>query len=133
MDHFDFVTGHLVERGFQVLRYDFYDRGLSQSAAEYETDGFKHDLAFTKEVYVDQITSLLESLGLGDKRFTWVGHSTGGAVGLALAAIAPGKIAGIVLMSSAGLPVTKPLAARVADVPIVGDWLTRRLGHRTYR
>uniref|UniRef100_A0A7S1UAI1 AB hydrolase-1 domain-containing protein n=1 Tax=Phaeomonas parva TaxID=124430 RepID=A0A7S1UAI1_9STRA len=130
---FDFVAHAAVDAGFQVLRYDFYDRGWSASGDEFASDGFAHDLAFGTDVYVSQVEDLMRSLELQGKPFVWVGHSTGCAVGLAYCAAQADKVKGMVLMGAAGLPVTKPFTARVADLPVIGNFLTRRLGYQTFR
>lgn len=130
---FNDMAAALVQQGKRVLRYDFYDRGYS------ETDPTRypvvkvgtHPLAFTLDLHVKQMRQVLQALELDQTDFVHVGHSTGGVVGMAYAAEYPQHIKGLVLVDSVCLPPTKPLAARLADLPVVGDLLVRFMGVNT--
>lgn len=66
----------LVEEGFQVLRYDLFGRGYSdRPKAQYSVD-----------LYVRQLSELLEALALSGKKINLVGFSLGAAIGAAFAA-----------------------------------------------
>jgi pimeloyl-ACP methyl ester carboxylesterase len=124
-----------IKAGFRVVRYDLYDRGWS------ETDPVKypirrigeHPLAFTTDMHVEQMREVLTALKLEHTPFVHVGHSTGGGVGLAYAVAHPEYVRGLVLAAAVVLPVAKPLAARLANMPILGPLVVRALGLAAYK
>jgi pimeloyl-ACP methyl ester carboxylesterase len=120
------ATALVQQQGYRVLRYDFYDRGYS------ETDPTRypirqtgvHPLDFSLEMYVEQMRDVLEQLDLAETDFVHVGHSTGGVVGMKYASLYPNRVKGLVLVDTICLQLPqKPLAARLADLPFLGDWI----------
>lgn len=67
---------------------------------------------------VDRIDALQDAVVLG-------GHSMGGALAIAAAAARPERVRGLVLVSPAGLPLTKPMRASARD-------LCRQAASRSY-
>lgn len=57
------------------------------------------------------ITHLREAYGL--ERFTWVGHSFGGRVGMRIAAAHPSVLRHLVLVASAGIPRTRTMLQKL--------------------
>lgn len=70
------VADDLVEQGYRVLRYDFYDRGYSETDPKrYPIPSIGvHSLDFTLDIYVDQMKEVLHKLGLDNTKFIHVGH-----------------------------------------------------------
>lgn len=134
---FDEITTDLLQRGdaAQVLRYDFYDRGYSESnKTKYpiDTPGV-HPLDFTLDLHIQQLRDVLIQLKLTDHRnILLCGHSTGGVTAFGYASKYPANIGGLILMDSVSLPISQPLIARVADLPILGNFLVRRFGAKGF-
>ena len=129
---FDRIAADLVKQGCRVLRYEFYDRGYSESDPEkYPVTAVSHTLRFTLDVYVEQCREVLEGLGLADKDMVHCGHSCGGVTGIGYAARYPEHVKGLCLVDAVCLPALKPLAARIADLPVLGNLVVRALGRRT--
>lgn len=115
------VAPELVAAGFRVAAPDL--RGFGRSVG----DG-GHD----PETLADELAQLISALGV--RRAVVVGHDFGGAVGLATAFRHPGRVSGLVLVSSPyreidlrrgwlvpvmNLPVLPQVAFRVAPRPLV--------------
>lgn len=99
----------LLSEGFRVLRYDFLDHGWSQAREPYPV--------IDKEVLVAQASELLDHvLAPGEPVDLWVGHSTGGLVGMvmALETAARHPLLALALLAPAAW-VKKPLTARLFD------------------
>lgn len=125
------IAESLVETGrYQVLRYDFYDRGYSESdPAKYPIEYIgSHPLDFTMEVYAEQMRDVLTGLGLDKKPLVQCGHSMGALTGIAYASIYPEQMEGMVLMDAVCLPAVKPLIAKIAELPVLGTFLAQRFG-----
>jgi pimeloyl-ACP methyl ester carboxylesterase len=146
----DRMAKDLIAEGYRVLRYDLYDRGYS------ETDPQKypirrlglHPLKFTLDVYIQQLQDVLKHVIEEEEedednnndattttptKFIHVGHSLGGLVGIAYAARHPDQVVGLALMDAVCLPVTKPLMAKISNLPVVGDFLAERFGASTFQ
>ena len=132
----DRVANDLLTNGYQVLRYDMYDRGYSESDPNrYPIHRMGvHPLKFTADVYIQQFEDVLNSAVFNTQdssskekekkdndNFFHVGHSLGGFVGIAYAAKYPEQVNGLVLIDAACLPVKKPLIAKISNWPI---WVT---------
>jgi pimeloyl-ACP methyl ester carboxylesterase len=130
---FDAAAKALVEKGYRVLRYDFYDRGYSETDSKYDIPSIGvHSLDFTLDVYVEQLRQVLEALGLDKTKLIHVGHSLGGATGIGYASKHPEQVNGLVLMSAVCLEVSKPFTAKLADTPILGNLLVKMVGLKTF-
>lgn len=126
---FDKIAADLVEMGMLVLRFDFYDRGYSETDPErYPVSSVSHPLDFTLDLYTKQVRDVVTKLGLEDKDYVFCGHSTGGVAGIDYAFKYSENLKGLVLVSSVCLPASKPLTARVADLPIVGSLIVKYFG-----
>ena len=126
----DNIAENLLSLGFRVLRYDLYDRGYSETDQEkypIETIGV-HPLDFTVDVYVQQMRDVLTQLGLTDTPFVHCGHSLGGLISVCYSATYPEQVKGMVLVAAVCLPAQKPLTARVADLPIIGNLIAQKFG-----
>ena len=129
----------------QILRYDLYDRGYSETdPIKYPISRFgqQHPLKFTKELYVQQLNDVLHGLNLQDKPMIHVGHSLGGLIGISYCASkkaddnnddAPSSnnIRGLVLIDAVCLPASKPITAKLINLPIIGNVLVRLFGAKT--
>lgn len=134
LGRFDAIADDLVAIGYRVLRYDLYDRGYSETFPEQypiQQVGV-HPLKFTMELHVEQLRDILTLLGLENVPLVHCGHSMGGLVGVAYTANYPQHIQGLVLMDAVCLPVKKPLIARIADLPILGNVLAAKFGVQTF-
>lgn len=131
---FDEISKDLVSKGFRTLRYDFYDRGYSQTDPErYPVKEIGvHPLDFTLDVYVQQMRDVLVKLGLTETDFVHCGHSCGGVMGIGYGAAYPDRVKGLVLIDAVCLPTAKPVAARIADAPIIGNWIVRNMGANAF-
>jgi len=129
MGIYDQIARDLVAKGLRVLRFDFYDRGYSETDHErYPVSGVSHALDFTLEVYVQQVRDVITGLGLEKQDCIFCGHSTGGVAGIGYAVKYPDHLKGLILASAVCLPASKPLAARVADLPYIGDMIVSLFG-----
>ena len=86
------LADHLADRGFRVLTYDLYGRGLSARPKG------EQDSAF----FNAQLAALLDHQGIaGD--FTLLGYSMGGAIATGFAAAYPARVSQLCLIAPAGL------------------------------
>eukprot|EP00980_Cylindrotheca_fusiformis_P003851 scaffold858_cov123-Cylindrotheca_fusiformis.AAC.27 len=126
---FNKIAADLVKMGMRVLRFDFYDRGYSETDPErYPVPSVSHPLDFTLDLYTKQVREVMTALGLQDKDYIFCGHSTGGVAAIGYASQYSDHLKGLLLMSSVCLPASKPLTARVADLPIVGSLIVKYFG-----
>jgi len=132
---FDKIAADLVSRECRVLRYDFYDRGYSETDPQrypVKGAGSPHPLDFTLDVYVEQFRDVLTKLGLENEDFIHCGHSNGGVLGIGYTAKCPDHVKGLVLIDAVCLPASKPLAAKVAELPYVGPIVVGLFGADTF-
>eukprot|EP00753_Platysulcus_tardus_P008078 PLAT156.6.p2 GENE.PLAT156.6~~PLAT156.6.p2 ORF type:complete len:361 (+),score=180.72 PLAT156.6:1558-2640(+) len=108
------LARRLNDAGYRTLLFDIYGRGWSDSPVV---------SAYTKDVYVGQLRSLLAKLKLDDKPVTLLGYSMGGAVVQLFAQAYPDLVGQLVLFAPAGLPTDPPTLAKVSALPILGDAL----------
>ena len=96
----DLLAGALIAGGYRVLRFDFFGRGWSDSpaAAGYDMD-----------MYIGQMRALFETLTLGGRRKTLIGHSMGGLIAQGYAEKYPGDVARLVLLAPAGVMTSSKL------------------------
>lgn len=107
----------LRSEGRCTVVMDFYGRGFSQSPA----------VPHTVDLFVGQVAELLFHLGIQDP-VTLVGWSMGGAVSARFCEVYPDRVEKLVLVAAAGLPVRVPMAARLAKIPYLGDFVAAFLG-----
>ena len=132
LESFNLIANDLVAQGMRVLRFDFYDRGYSETDHQrYPVSGISHPLDFTLDVYVQQVRDVITGLGLDNMDYIFCGHSTGGVTAIGYTAKYPEHFKGLILMSAVCLPASKPLTARVADLPIIGNMLVYMFGAKT--
>lgn len=96
----DLLAAALVAAGHRVLRFDFFGRGWSDSpaAAGYDMD-----------MYVGQMRALFETLTLGGRRKTLIGHSMGGLIAQGYTEKFPSDVARLVLLAPAGVMTSSKL------------------------
>ncbi|WAS92269.1 alpha/beta fold hydrolase [Nannocystis punicea] len=106
--------------GLRCVAPDLLGFGLSSRIALHEHSVTRH---------VDALVELVEQLGL--RRFVLVGQDWGGALGVALAARTPERVAGVVLGNTSGVLPPRPRGTwfhRFARVPVISDLVFRGLG-----
>lgn len=131
---FDRLAARHVAQGYRVLRFDFYDRGWSQTdPARYPVVNIgEHPLRFDVGLYVEQLVEILQYLSLDKTPLVYAGSSTGGAVGIKWASTEPINLRGLVLLSTVCLPAEISFLARLADLPILGAAVVRVYGAKKY-
>jgi pimeloyl-ACP methyl ester carboxylesterase len=87
-----------------------YERGLPAGWTALDPPAFRH--APDLEAYVRWLVREIERRPAPVRL---AGHSMGGALAVLAAATVPDRVAGLTLVSPAGLPLTKPVRASVAD------------------
>lgn len=108
--------GPLVDAGYRVVAFDNRGFGFSD----------KPRAGYDNAAYARLVIALMDSLRLTEA--VLVGHSMGGAIALEVAARAPERVRGLVLLGSAGLGVRHPFAVRMARWPLVGPLLSALRG-----
>ena len=106
--------------GLRCVAPDLLGFGLSSRIALHEHSVERH---------VAALTELVEMLGL--RRFVLVGQDWGGALGVALAAHMPERVAGVVLGNTSVVLPSRPRGTwfhRFARVPVISDLVFRGLG-----
>ena len=107
------LADHLAKRGFRVLTYDLYGRGLSARPRGAQTSVF----------FNAQLSALLDHEGI-DGKFTLLGYSMGGAVAAGFAAAHPDRIEQLCLIAPAGLGHDLgPIAEIAINRPYFGTWM----------
>lgn len=110
----------LVKAGFQTLRYDLYGRGYSD----------RPDAIYNQDLFDRQLLSLLAALRI-DRPANLVGLSMGGPITIAFADRHPSMVGKICLVDPAGFPMKRPLALRLLNIPVLGEWLMSTCGDKT--
>lgn len=108
----------LTEAGFRVIRFDLFGRGFSDRAPKY-SHGF--------ELYRRQLVELIEGLELKDS-LSLVGSSFGAVLAADYAQTNPQRVRSLTLIGPAGFPIEVPTAAKLRDVPVLGDVLFWLMG-----
>lgn len=131
---YDQIVQDLHTIGFRTLRYDFYDRGYSETDPTLYpvTRVGVHPIKFTMEIHIQQMQDVLMNLGLENTPFIHCGHSMGGLTGIAYAATYPQQVKGLILVDAVCLPVSKPLPAIIANLPILGNIIVKYFGIKTF-
>jgi len=89
----------LVAKGYKVLMFDFYGHGFSSIPK----------VSYTIELFREQLEELLVKLELQDSPLILLGHSMGGLVASEFAGKHQERVAKVILLNSAGLPVAPTL------------------------
>ena len=109
----------LVEKGFRVLRYDLFGRGYSD----------RPDAIYDLELFDRQLMNLLKTLG-NIKLVDLVGLSMGGAISVVFADRHPEMVRKLCLIDPAGLSWRQSLTARLAQAPMIGEWIMGLMGEK---
>lgn len=114
---FDGFREKLLAAGFRVLRYDFLGHGWSYAKMD-------DDCSFDKQMMLQQLDDVLDHLLLpGEPVDLWVGHSTGGLLGVLAAASGKRLFSRLALISPAFWK-QAPLITKIGDrIPTVVTWL----------
>jgi len=110
---YDPTVPDLVDAGFAVLRYDLYGRGYSD----------RPDVAYTLDLYITQLTQLLDHLQLGQP-FRIVGLSQGAPIAGAFAARNPEQVLGLTLIDPL-ISQVQPADIMPMGISLVGEYITR--------
>jgi pimeloyl-ACP methyl ester carboxylesterase len=106
---FDFLVG----RGYQVLRFDLYGRGLSD----------RPDIDYSIDDYVTQIDALLNQLGVASP-FHIIGVSMGGAIVTRFVTRFPERVRRVALIDPLVVVPQKP-GMSLLGWPVVGDFIMK--------
>lgn len=112
---FDHVAAGLMDR-FYVVRYDLFGRGLSD----------RPDTAYNQDLFDRQLLGLMDELGLG--KAALVGSSMGGLIAAEFTARHPERVKRLALIAPAGFLEKIPASARLARLPLAGDYIVYSLG-----
>jgi pimeloyl-ACP methyl ester carboxylesterase len=115
----DYNVSKLINAGFRVLRYDHYGRGFSD----------RPDVAYDRDLYDQLLIELLQKLNIKTPVHL-VGLSMGGAICVVFADRHPGMVSSVSLIAPAGFPVEEPFAIKLAQAPVIGDYIMAVLGDR---
>lgn len=111
-----------LRQRYRAIAPDHIGMGLSEKPDDRHYE-------YTAGQRVRDLEAFIEYLGL--KRFTLIGHDWGGIIGTCYAALHPERIAGMVMLNTAGFmwPVDKklPLALLAARIPYVSALFVRGL------
>ena len=112
----------LSTKGFGSLAYDLPGRGFSELTSKAQSLGF----------FEAHLHSLLQqvapnAMGERSKKLILVGQSLGGAIAATFCAKHSGKVAGLLLVATAGMPVSLPSITKLLPVPGVGSCLINAL------
>lgn len=107
----DNTSRFLKNREMPVLRYDLYGRGFSD----------RPDVKYDADLFVGQLKELTDEI-VGGGKFVLCGLSLGGAIAVQFAERYPERISRLVLLNPAGYGVTTPTAARLFELPGIGDY-----------
>jgi len=118
----------LANAGFRAIAIDLPGFGLSDKPTD--------EMRYTTEASAEVVREVVTAMGVA--RFTFVGHSLGGALGLHLATTGEHRLDRLVLINAVGLgsvftyPIIRVLSPRIVD-RILPALLTRRLIHALLR
>jgi len=102
---------------FRVIAPDHIGCGLSDKPQDY---------SYTLENHINNLEALIEHLGV--KQLSLVVHDWGGAIGFGYAVRHPSAVASFVVLNTAAFPVPRlPLRIAVCRLPLIGEFLVRRL------
>ncbi|KAJ3074341.1 hypothetical protein HDU98_011503 [Podochytrium sp. JEL0797] len=110
------VLDSLAKKGYQVLAYDIYGRGCSDSP------GVKYD----QKTYSTQLLDLMNHVGW--TRANVLGYSMGGTVAVHFANSFPERCDRVVLVAPSGLQKSLPLSAKFLLLPGIGTFVAHAFG-----
>lgn len=117
---FDHLAAAFMDR-FYVVRYDLYGRGLSD----------RPDTAYNQDLYDRQLLQLLDEAAPG-RPVLLLGTSMGGLIAAEFAARHPERVAKLALISPAGFLEKIPLSARIARMPLLGEYVVYSAGDKLF-
>ncbi|WP_102223988.1 alpha/beta fold hydrolase [Acidimangrovimonas sediminis] len=113
----------LALKGFRVLTYDLFGRGLSDRPKGAQDSAF----------FLRQLHELLEDQKIAS-HVTLMGYSMGGAIATAYAARYPEAVDRLVLLAPVGMGHRlSPFLEACQRIPVLGDWLMRVFGGIVHR
>ena len=113
------VANSLMSRGFGILQYDLYGRGYSD----------RPDVKYDLDLYINQLSELLAVLSIRHPIYL-VGWSLGGMIAVAYSAKYSNKIEKLILIAPSGVGISRPMNAKIAMVPFLGELLMGLLGRQ---
>ena len=142
------VGGHTISyvdegEGYPVVMvhgnptWSFYYRNLIQSLSKkYRAIAIDHlgcglsskpqDYSYTLENHIDNLTSLIDLLGL--EKISLVMHDWGGAIGMGFAGRYPERISSLTALNTAAFTSTRiPFRISLCRVPVLGELMVRGL------
>ncbi len=108
----DRIKNPLLERGYKVLVYDHFGRGLSERPA----------IRYDKGLYIGSLKELLTHQQISQPVHL-VGYSMGGAVVGHFTRAYPAQTKTLTLIAPAGFMPGAQTANRLVTLPVVGEWL----------
>lgn len=100
----DQLRPDLVAKGYRVLTYDLYGRGMSD----------RPDMPHTIELFTGQLSALLTELGIDNTPTSVIGYSMGGAIAARFVCARRATIDRMLLIAPAGMAVQLPFLRRMA-------------------
>ncbi|MEW5733639.1 MAG: alpha/beta hydrolase [Thermodesulfobacteriota bacterium] len=116
------LAPYLAGKGFRVLRFDLYGRGLSD----------RPDAPYDADTYDRELMEIIRAAGLKTP-VDVVGLSMGGAVSVNFCARHPNLVDRLVLIGPAGMPQKETVLMSLVKVPGLGEILMAGLGGFTIR
>jgi pimeloyl-ACP methyl ester carboxylesterase len=113
------VADSLMSHGFRILQYDLYGRGYSD----------RPDVNYDLDFYINQLSELLAVLSIRNPIYL-VGWSLGGMIAVAYTAKYSNKIEKLILIAPAGVEISRPMNAKIAMVPFLGELLMGLFGRQ---
>jgi pimeloyl-ACP methyl ester carboxylesterase len=104
----------LTTAGYRVISFDLPGHGLSDKPLD--------ETRYNTRIFSDALLAVADAMGA--RRFAFIGHSMGGALGLDLATRGERRITSLVLINSVGIARVPMVAlSRLASPRIVNRWL----------
>ncbi len=117
MHVFDYQFKFLIEKGYRVLRFDLFGRGLSERVKG----------VHGSELYMSQVSDLIKHIGI-KKKFHLVGLSMGGAISTRFTSHHPEKVKSIFLVDCYGIPRPEEPGIRLVQPKVLGEAFMGVLG-----
>ena len=104
----------LATAGYRVISFDLPGHGLSDKPVDERT--------YTTRIFSDAVLAVADAVGA--RRFAFIGHSLGGALGLDLATRGERRLTSLVLVNSIGIASIRMLGlTRVLSPKLVDRWV----------